>query len=156
MKDLEPLLREHPFSKGLKEGLIKKIVSCARNVKFGEGEYIFREGEEANHFYLIRYGRVAIEISVPGRTPITIQTIQDGEILGFSWLIPPYHWIFDARAVELTRALVLDGNCLRKKCEEDHELGYEFLKRFSYVIYKRLQATRLQLLDVYGAPRGKR
>lgn len=155
MEDLERLLREHPFSKGLKEDLLKRIVSCARNVVFREGEYIFHEGEEANYFYLIRHGRVAIEIAVPGKPPITIQTLHDGDILGFSWLIPPYYWIFDAKALELTRALALDGNCLRKKCEEDHELGYEFLKRFSHIMYKRLQAARLQLLDIYGSPKGR-
>jgi CRP-like cAMP-binding protein len=73
-----------------------------------------------------------------------------GEVLGWSWLIPPYHWKFDARAIEQTRALALDGKCLRTKCEEDHDLGYELLKRFAQIMEERLQATRLQLLDVYG------
>jgi hypothetical protein len=74
----------------------------------------------------------------------------EGEILGWSWLIPPYNWHFDARAVELTRAIALDGKCLRNKCEQDHDLGYELLKRFAHIMEQRLQATRLQLLDVYG------
>ena len=79
-----------------------------------------------------------------------IDTVEEGDVLGWSWLIPPYHWHFDARAIDLTRAIALDGKCLRTKCEEDHNLGYELLKRFSHIIEQRLQATRIRLLDVYG------
>ena len=79
-----------------------------------------------------------------------IQTIDEGDVLGWSWLFPPYVWHFDVKAVELTRAIAMDGECLRNKCEEDHELGYEIMKRFSHVMVNRLSATRLQLLDIYG------
>jgi CRP/FNR family cyclic AMP-dependent transcriptional regulator len=150
MESLEPILAEHPFFKGLKQRYLQLIVGCASNVRFNAGEFIFREGEEANLFYLIRHGNVALEIAAPERDPMTIQTVGEGDILGWSWLIPPYHWLFDARAIELTRALALDGKCLRTKCEEDHDLGYELLKRFAHIMDLRLQATRLQLLDVYG------
>lgn len=150
METLEPILAEHPFFKELEEPYLQLIVGCATNVIFNAGQSIVREGEEANHFYLIRHGKVALEIATPKKSPITIQTIGEGEILGWSWLIPPYHWLFDAKAVELTRAIALDGKCLRKKCEEDHDLGYELLKRFAHIMDQRLQATRLQLLDVYG------
>jgi CRP-like cAMP-binding protein len=150
METLERILAEHPFFKGLETPYLQLVVGCASNVRFDAGEFIFREGEEANEFYLIRKGKVALEIFAPDRGSITIQTIGEGEILGFSWLIPPYRWIFDARALELTLAIALDGKCLRTKCEEDHDLGYEFLKRFAYVIGQRLQAKRLQLLDLYG------
>lgn len=150
METLEPILAEHPFFKGLGKPYLQLIVGCATNVRFNAGQSIIHEGEEANHFYLIRHGKVALEISTPKSAPITIQTIGEGEILGWSWLIPPYHWLFDAKAVELTRAIALDGKCLRKKCEEDHDLGYELLKRFAHIMEQRLQATRLQLLDVYG------
>ncbi len=78
------------------------------------------------------------------------QTVAEGDVLGWSWLFPPYRWVFDAQALELTRALVFDGTCLRGKCEDDHNLGYELMKRFAHVVVQRLQATRLQLLDVYG------
>jgi CRP/FNR family transcriptional regulator, cyclic AMP receptor protein len=81
---------------------------------------------------------------------LTIQTLGVGEVLGWSWLFPPYRWLFDARTIELTRAIALDGKCLRAKCDEDHHLGYEMVKRFAQVIIERLQASRLQLLDVYG------
>ena len=77
-------------------------------------------------------------------------TVDAGEILGWSWLLPPYQWKFNARAMESIRAIALDGKCLRTKCEENHDLGYELLKRFAQVIEKRLEATRLQLLDVYA------
>lgn len=129
---------------------LKLIVGCASNVRFNADQFLFREGEEANQFYMIRQGKVALQISAAQRTAITVQTIGEGEILGWSWLIPPYRWRFDARALELIRAIALDGKCLRTKSEEDHNLGYELMKQFSKVIAERLEATRLQLLDVYG------
>jgi len=127
------------------------IVGCAANVRFEAGEYIFREGEDANQFYIIRHGKVALELFTPERGVLTIQTLGAGDVLGWSWLFPPYRWRFDARALELTRAIALDGTCLRNKCDEDHNLGYELVKRFAQIIIERLQATRLQLLDVYDA-----
>jgi CRP-like cAMP-binding protein len=150
METFQRIVAEHPFFEGLAAEHLQLIVGCASNVRFDAGQFIFREGEEANQFYLIRHGRVALEIAAPQGPPITIQTIGEGEILGWSWLIPPYHWHFDARAIELTRATALDGKCLREKCEQDHDLGYELLKRFAHIMDQRLQATRLQLLDVYG------
>ena len=120
-------------------------------MRFEAGGYLLREGEPADWFYLIRQGRVALELKAPGRPPVTIQTIREGEIAGVSWLIPPYRWTYDARAMELVRALALDGKCLRGKCEQDHDLGYDLMKRFMPVLIQRLQATRLQLLDLYGA-----
>lgn len=152
METLELLMREHPFFKGLDARFLDLLVGCTTNVRFDAGQYIFREGEEANHFYIVRRGHVALEIFAPGRGPIAVQTLGEGEVLGWSWLIPPYHWHSSARAVELTRAFALDAACLRNKCEEDHDLGYELFKRIAPVIVDRLQATRLQLLDLYGVP----
>jgi CRP/FNR family cyclic AMP-dependent transcriptional regulator len=93
---------------------------------------------------------VAVEIFAPQKGPITIETVVEGDVLGWSWLVPPYNWRFDARAMEMTRAVALDGVCLRNKCETDHDLGYELMKRFANIIDRRLQATRLQLLDIYA------
>ncbi|MBI2264633.1 MAG: cyclic nucleotide-binding domain-containing protein [Armatimonadetes bacterium] len=149
MHTLEPILTEHPFLKGLNHAYIQLITGCARNVRFEPGQFLFREGEEANEFYIIRHGRVVMEIFTPERTAIPIQTVEEGEIIGWSWLIPPYHWHFDAQAVDMVRAIALDGKCLRNKCEEDHDMGYELLKRFAHIMEQRLQAARLQLLDVY-------
>lgn len=152
MHTLEPILAEHPFFKGFQASHLHLLTECASNVRFDEGAFIFREGQEANNFYLIRHGRVALELAPAGKRPIILQTRTAGDILGWSWLIPPYHWPCDARAVELVRALSLDGACLRKKCEADHDLGYELLRRFAHIMEQELTATRLQLLDVYGTP----
>ena len=150
MENLERILTEHPFLAGMSPRHIQTLVGCASNAVFKENEYIFKEGHEANSFYFIRHGRVQIETHVPQKGPIIIRSREAGEILGWSWLVPPYRWHFDARAVELTRAIVLDGKCLRDKCEQDHDLGYEIMKRFNIIIAERLEATRLQLMDVYG------
>ena len=151
MENLERIVSDHPFLKGLKPEYLQLITGCASNVRFDAGQYLFHEGEEANWFYIIRQGKVAVEAYAAERGSLIIDTVEEGEVLGWSWLIPPYHWHFDARAVELTRAIALDGKCLRAKCEEDHNLGYELLKQFSHVIEQRLQATRIRLLDVYGS-----
>jgi CRP/FNR family transcriptional regulator, cyclic AMP receptor protein len=153
METLEPILAAHPFFRDLDPRHLQLIVSCAANVRFEAGQFLFREGEDANQFYLLRHGTVSVEIFVPQRGALTIQTLREGDVLGWSWLLPPYRWHFDARAVNLTRALALDGKCLRAKCEDDHDLGYELFKRFARLMTERLQATRLQLLDVYGGHR---
>ncbi|MGO9268740.1 MAG: cyclic nucleotide-binding domain-containing protein [Terriglobia bacterium] len=151
METLERILIEHPFFAGMKEEHMDLLVGCASNVRFDAGQFILREGQEANSFYLLRQGNVALDIYAPERGGITIQTLGAGEILGWSWLVPPYRWRFDARAVELTRAIALDGKCLRQKCENDCCLGYELLKRFAQVMVEHLNAARLQLLNVYDA-----
>lgn len=150
MGTIETILTEHPFLKGLAAPYIELIAACASNVRFNKGDYIFREEEEADRFYMVRHGLVALDVYVPQRGPVTIDTIQEGEVLGWSWLFPPYRWHFDARALQLTRAVAFDGKCLRERCDEDTHLGYELLKRFSLVIMQRLQSARLQLLDLYG------
>jgi CRP-like cAMP-binding protein len=155
MENLERILAEHSFFAGLESYYTNLLVGCAANVRFDAGSYILKEGEEANEFYIIRKGKVALEIFAPQRKPIILATLGEGDILGWSWLLPPYQWKFHARAVEDTRAFALDGKCLRDKCEQNHDLGYELLKRFSQIIDRRLDATLFQLLDVYGAPEGK-
>ena len=150
MESLEPILASHPFLKGLDSKHLKTLVGCASNVVFQPGEFVFQEGGDADKFYFVRQGKIVIETNSPVKGPIVIHTRQKDEVLGWSWLVPPYKWHFDARALELTRAIALDGKCLRGKCDEDHDLGYELMKRFTIVIAERLEATRLQLLDVYG------
>src|SRR5262249_42533097 len=139
-----------PFFRELPPDAVQLFAGCAKNVRFDAGHVIFREGEDADQFYLLREGKVALEVFTPqGPTPIL--TIGAGDALGWSWLVPPYKWRFDARAIETTRAFALDGKCLRGKCDTDPRLGYELLKRIAATIADRLQATRLQMLDVYGA-----
>src|SRR5215470_2949611 len=150
VESLEDIIAGHSFFSTLEQQYVQSLTGCAANVRFGAGTYVFREGGPADHFYLIRQGRVAIEISAPPRKPITVQTLSAGDVLGWSWLAPPYEWRFHARAVEPVRAIALDGKCLRARCEENHDLGYELLKRFAQIMERRLEATRLQLLDVYA------
>ncbi len=150
MEQLDVIIQEHPFLKGLEPKYISLVAGCASNVRFEEGQVLFREGEEAHSFYIIRQGKIAIETYAAERGSIIIDTLTDGDILGWSWLIPPYNWHFDARAIEPTRAIALDGRCLRGKCETDHNLGYELLKRVAYIMEDRLQATRIRLLDLYA------
>jgi len=155
-ENLTELLRKHPFISDLDDKFLKTLLSCASNAAFTDGDYLFREGEEATKFYLIRTGRVALELHASERGMIRIQTLGNGEVLGWSWLIQPYRWHFDAIAVEDVRAFALDGKCLRTKCEKDHDFGYEMYKRCSQVLENRIKATRLQLLDVYGLNRIER
>lgn len=148
MESLEPILRQHSFFKDVPAKYIDFIVGCTSHVVFKAGEVVLSEGQPADKFYLIRSGKVAIYIGKPSE--IIIQTIREGDILGWSWLIPPHLYRFSAKAVENTRALALDGKCLREKCESNPDLGYQFLKRLVGVLTERLEATRLQLLDIYG------
>jgi CRP-like cAMP-binding protein len=150
MEDLKNILAEHQFFNGFNEEYFALIVGCASNVRVDAGKMILQEGEQANQFYLIRSGKVSIQVMTPNKGPVIIQTLHEGDILGWSWLVPPFTWHFDAKAIELTRMIALDGKCLRTKCENDHDLGYELLKRFADIMTKRLESTRLQLLDIYG------
>jgi len=149
---LDRIIREHRFFAGLDEEAIALICGCAKNVRFEAGQYLFREGDAADQFYLIRHGRVVMEMAAPGHGAMSFQTLGENEVAGISWLIPPYRWRYDAKAMDLVRAVSLDAACLRGKCEVDHHLGYELMKRFVPVVAERLHATRMQLLDVYGTP----
>ena len=149
-ESLAKLLAEEPFLKGMEPHLLESLAECATRVTFNAGELIAHEGDAANFFYILTQGRVGVEVFVPGRMPITIQSLTDGEVLGWSWFYPPYRWHFDARATALTRCFAFDGRCMRAKCDSDHDLGYELAKRFANVLYERLQATRMQLIDVYS------
>lgn len=149
MREFKDLLQKHAFFKDLKPEHLEILAGCCTNQVFRPGEVIGHEGDPANHFYLIREGKVAIQIFVPGRGPVTLQTVGHDEILGWSWLFPPYEWNFDLKAIETTRTIALDGKCLRRKCDEIVELGYPLMKKFSQIMIHRLKATRMQILDVY-------
>lgn len=152
IKELPQLLAEHAFTEGLDAKALEVISGCAHNVSFPAGTYILREGDAADWFYLLRRGTAALEMPVPGRGRITIHTVNAGDVLGVSWLFPPYRWSFDARAVTDTGAIAFNAACLRGKCDDDHDLGYELMRRFAPKLSERLQAARLQLADVYGDP----
>jgi CRP/FNR family transcriptional regulator, cyclic AMP receptor protein len=152
MRAIDELLREHPFFSGLGDDALTLIAGCAANRHARAGEFLYHEGEPAETFFMIRHGRVAIEAHRPAGGSITIDTVDDGEVLGWSWLIPPHRWQFDARAVESSSLVVFDGTCLRGKCDADPVLGYALMQRVAGVMYARLQSTRVRLLDLYGVP----
>ena len=151
MENLGSVISEHPFCKGLEPEYVDLLASCASNVRFEKGHHLFRQGGEAAQFYLIREGKVLLEVFAPRSQFLTVETVQAGEILGWSWLVPPYRWRFGARAVEPVNAIVVNGRCLRAKCENDLRLGYELLRRTVEIMGQRLEATRFRLVDLYSA-----
>jgi CRP/FNR family transcriptional regulator, cyclic AMP receptor protein len=150
-RSLESVLSETKFLAGLDPDELTLLAGCASNAHFDEGEYLVREGDPADTFYILRQGSVALETFVPTRGPVMIETLEAGEVLGWSWLFAPYSWHFDARALSVVRATGFDGTCLRQKCDDDPALGYDLMSRFAQVLIERLQSTRLRLLDVYGS-----
>ena len=155
MRTLDEIVLDSPLFAELCEGCPEQLAGCSKLVGFEAGATLFREGDPADVFYVLRRGRVAVELYAPGRGTMTIETIEPGEVVGWSWLFPPHTWHFDARAVTPVRAIEVDGACLRTKCENDSVLGYELMKRFSGVLVERLNATRLRLADLYGVGNGR-
>jgi CRP-like cAMP-binding protein len=150
---LEANVAAHPFLIGLNEHHICLLTDCAIGTHFETGQIIFREGETANRFYLIETGKVVLESSGHADEPLAIDVIAEGDLLGWSWLFPPFVWHFSARAAEPTNAIFFYGTVLREYCEKDHALGYELLRRMSEVMTRRLQAARIELLKVYATKR---
>jgi len=155
METIDSLIRDAPVFRGIAPDQLDLVAGCASNVHFDEDAILFREGDPADTFYLVRHGSIALETFVPARGAITIETLEAGEVVGWSWLFAPYRWHFDARALVPVRATAFDGACLRGKCEADPTLGYELMSRFAQVLIERLQWTRLRLLDVYGDGSGR-
>jgi CRP-like cAMP-binding protein len=152
MEALESIVMAQDFFAGLDLELGKFIASCTRNCHFEPGAYLFHEGELAREFYIVRHGKVALEIASPGRKTLVLSTMQDGDIVGASCLVAPHRWNADARAQTHVRALGFGVESLRAKCEEDPSIGYQLLKRFAALLAGRLLAAHLQLLDMYGRP----
>jgi CRP-like cAMP-binding protein len=153
VRTIDQLIAQSPTFAGLSREHLDVISGCAWNERAKAGQRLLHEGEPAERFYLIRHGVVALEIAAPGPGPLVIQTLTDGEVVGWSWLFAPYRWALDGRAVEACSLVAFDGACLRGKCESNHELGYELMSRFAANVIDRLQSTRLQLIDVYGRAR---
>jgi len=149
IKEIDALLREHPFFEGMTEDHIAILSGCASNVNFKKEEVIFRQDEKADIFYIIKEGRVTVDIVTTSEV-VRVQTLEKNDVLGWSWFFPPHVWHFDAMAVEPVRAFAMDAKCLREKCEKDPALGYDLLKRFSSIVVNRLEATRLQTIDMFG------
>ena len=147
-QSIQSIISKHPFLEGMNPHQLQILGDCAMLANFRAGEEIFCAGDPANRFYLILKGRVALESYVKDKGSTLIQTIGAGDVLGWSWLFPPYFWHFNARALEPTDAVFIYATPLRDECEFDHELGYELMKRMAEVMMRRLQATRKQLLGL--------
>lgn len=141
-------LEAQPFFKGISPELLNLLAEDAMRVEFKTGELIFNEGGLANRFYLLLSGKVELESPTDTEhEPVPIETIGEGSVLGWSWLFPPYYWHFDARALTPVKAVFFYGTRLRERCEVNHELGYELMKRVSGIAIGRLQATRRRLAE---------
>ena len=149
-KSLQSVLARHEFLKGLPTPYLELLTGCAKNTRTEAGQFLFQAGENADRFYLIRQGKVAVELYAKPHRPITIQTLGPDELLGWSWLIPPYRWHLAARAEEPVVALSFDGKCIRCKFDKDPKLGYEFYRRFALIMAQRLEETFLQMLGICG------
>jgi CRP-like cAMP-binding protein len=142
-------LKNHQFLQGLTDAQLATISELTAPVSVPAGQFLGREHEPARFGFLIQSGRVAIDVHTPHRGEVRIETIGPGEIVGWSWMIPPHSWRFNAKVVEPVTALRFDGEKLRKLCQTDHELGNQLLQRLVMVVASRLAATRVRLLDIY-------
>jgi len=140
----------HPFFSGMSQKHLDLLNQSATYAEFGGGDVIFREGSPANSFFLIEKGAVALEADMNGEGLVQIGVAKDGEPLGWSWLFAPHIWHFHARALKRTTATYFDATALRQLCEEDHDFGYELMKRMSQVMIARLQLTRAEMLKLYS------
>jgi CRP-like cAMP-binding protein len=147
LPSLAEAIAVHRFAADLKPEHLKKLLDVAMFKQFEPGQVVFREGEPANRFYLVCHGKIALESRISGQPGPVVQFIGEGDVLGWSWLFPPYCWHFDARAVETTSAIFFYGTRLRDECEEDPAFGYELMRRVAAVVIKRLQNVRFQLLQ---------
>ncbi len=152
MNTIADELANHRFFAKIEPEHLAVIGGCGRNVVVPSGTTIIREGAQADAFWALRTGRVALGVVAPGRGLQTLETLHAGDILGWAWLFPPYRWHFDAEALDDVHAIVFDAACLRGKCQDDPALGFDLAQRFASILDERLQATRMRLLDLYGQP----
>jgi CRP/FNR family transcriptional regulator, cyclic AMP receptor protein len=139
-------LAAHPFLHGMSRDHLAVLAECALDVTFPAKERLFEDGGSATRFWLVQSGHVILDLHVPGQGRMKIDTIGMGELLGWSWLFPPYRWAFGAVAASPVEAFEFDGRMVRACCASDPTLGYEVTQRLAHVVAKRLQATRVRLI----------
>ena len=154
-ESLARALKEQKLVLELNDDHIAFLAGCTSNARFAGGDYLFREGDEADRLYLVRQGKVSLEIHGPPRGTTVVETLHAGELMGWSALFQPYRWHTDGRATKDTVAFAIDGECLRSKLASDHSFGYAFTRLMLREVHRRLERTRLQVLDVYGGERQK-
>jgi CRP/FNR family transcriptional regulator, cyclic AMP receptor protein len=150
MDTMEPILAGHPLFQGLEPRFLKLILECASRETFSPGQFLCQDNAEARKFYVIHHGRVSVEIYRARRGPVIISTLGEGEALGWLWFDQPYHWHMDARALDLTRVIALEVDCLLKRCEADHDFGFEMMRRYAHHLAVQFRALKSQLADFYG------
>jgi CRP/FNR family transcriptional regulator, cyclic AMP receptor protein len=148
--ELLSALTKHPFFEGFEAEFLRAIGVRANDRRFGVDELLAKEGTEADLFYAVLEGKVALEIGSGDRPVLTVQTVGPGEVVGWSWLVPPHRWRFDARALKPTHVVELDGDVVRRVLRQHPAWGFQFMVRFMPVLAERLENTRVQLLDIYA------
>jgi CRP-like cAMP-binding protein len=150
MTDLHRTLADHAFFAGLDPRMIDDVVEFSTLAEFPSGTWIARTGADASTFHAVIDGRAGIELSAADREPLLVATVHAGEIIGWSWFVEPHRWHFDVLALDDLRSVAIDGARLRAYCAADHEVGYQLGQRLNRVVVSRLEATRHQLMDIYG------
>ncbi|MDJ0878435.1 MAG: cyclic nucleotide-binding domain-containing protein [Halieaceae bacterium] len=150
MKDIADELSEHPFFEGLAPETLSLIAGCGVNAVYKPEELLAREGSSADELFVIRKGRVALLMHSTERGALQVDTRDAGDVVGLSFLVPPYRWPVEARAVQTVHVIRMDGKCLRDKCNADTALGYELMQRVATALMGHLNARSIQLLDLYG------
>ena len=150
-----PPLKTHPFVFGMSDDHIARLDHVTRYISVPARHRLFEEGGTADRFWLIEAGQVALDLHVPGHGPVIIETLGRGDVIGWSWLFPPFEWLLGAVTMQPTQAFELDARAVRHMCDSDPGLGHELSKRFTTVVVRRLQATRIRLLDLYGREEGR-
>jgi CRP-like cAMP-binding protein len=154
LRTVRDLLAEAPAFRGFDPAALDELAGCARNETFAPGDLIFRENERVERVWILRRGDVGLEIAVPGRDPVTVETLHPGDVLGWAWLTPESRAMSDARALSEVGAVGLDAACVRAKCDADPVVGYQMFKHWLPHLAARVRAQRLQLLDLYGRDAG--
>ena len=149
-------LAAHPFLHGISRDHLAVLAEAASDVAFPARHRLFEDGGSASRFWLVQSGQVTLDLHMPGQGQVRIDTIGMGELLGWSWLFPPYKWAFGAVAASPVEAFEFDGRAVRTSCASDPVLGYEVTRRLAHVVAKRLQATRVRLITASSQPAGSR
>ena len=150
MNDIAAVLAGHPFFAGLDPAMVTTLASLATERRYAAGAWMARSGTPADQFHVLLSGRAGIEIVAPGHRPLVIATVHGGEVAGWSWFVEPHRWHFDVVALDDVHALTLDAVGVRAACEQDHELGFRLGRRLTQVMAARVEATRHQVVDLYG------
>ena len=151
-QSIEDYLSSHAFFSGLDENFMQFASNSATELQLKKGDILFRQGEPADKFFLLRRGQVSVQVPALVGPALEIQHLGEDQILGWSWLMPPFRWHFLARAVEDTDLIEFDGSAILAHCEEDPKFGYELFKRFAALMSERLEVARQKMIDQWDPP----